>query len=413
MMRGTEETAKYSPKSPGSMPRTQSRSSMDTPDTGEGQTSASINVFTPSMDNEYLLEDTAEREDDSSKHDNRLSRRKADRPRKRKRESSDSLVPLQNADANVECDLQRKRASVSDRISQDENTDDCALNLSSGNQSLPNSPGLLPQQGPKDLSLVHKPALSSSNNDTHITDSGSVISSTVHELEKAMSRHLPSRSKVSYLQNQSRSPSDQHWSSPFNFPSTSSSSFNVPFCSNNIHPNRQSVIRSNLGGRVPGVNGEGVSIGMLGPPPSDVNIQKDQLHLNIPHITSHSKHPFHSQKDIVPGTEEYGITPPSSVSPHEKVTAGYPESDISDCMGLRGVHRPIVNTSGKCHFQGVADTANDMSKHNFLSIPSYPFHSSDLGAFAHPPQQPGGVLLDNRSTNNNTGLWYGPSSNPT
>lgn len=410
LMRG-DATPKGSPKSPQSVDRTQSQSSRGTPDSAEAPPSGTSSVFTTGMDNEYLLGDTVETESDISKHDSRLSRRKTDRPRKRKRDSTDSVVPLQNPDVNMDCDIQRKTSSVSDRISPTEKPDDCALNLSSGNQSLPNSPGQsrMSQQGPKDLSLVHKSGLS--KNDSNLKEPANVISSSVHELEKAMSRHLPSRSKGPYLQSQSRSPSDQHWPSPFCFAATSSS-YSVPFCNSNIHTNRQSVIRSNLTGRLHGVNGDGGPIGMLGPSSSDVTIHKDQLHLNIPHITSHSKHLFHSQKDIVPGSDEYGMTPPSSVSPHEKVSGGYPDSDInSDCLGMRGAHRPI-NTSGKCHFQGVADTANDMTKQHFLSVPSYPFHSPDLSVFSHPAQATGGVLLENRPSNS-SGMWYGSSTNPT
>lgn len=409
----SDDSPKSSPKSSQSLDCPQSRSSRETPDTAEIAPSSGNTMFTSG---DFLMDDTVDRDDDGIKHDNRLSRRKADRPRKRKRESTDSPVHLHTADVTADSDIHRQNSAVADRInvSTVDKADDCVLNLSSGNQSVPNSPGpeetiLHSQQLPEDLSLVHKSSTSTSKGDKgHIKAAGNVISSSVHELEKAMSRHLPSRSKSHYQPTQSRSPSDQHWTVPFSFPSTLP--YNVPFCSNSPHSNRQSVIRSNLAGRGVGINGD-IQAGILGPHSSDLALSKDQI-LHIPQITPHTKHHFHSQKDILQVSDEYGMTPPSSVSPNEKTTPGYPDTDINpDCLGMRSAHRQTLNTPGKCHFQGISDAASDMAKQHYLSVPSYPFHNPDLGVFTHPSQAASSILLENRQPSN-TSVWYG-TSHPT
>lgn len=411
-MQKLEESPKSSPKSTQSTERAQSRSYRGTPETADPPTSSPVNAFTFGVDNEFALEeniDNIEREEDNIKLDSRSGRRKTDRPRKRKRESAESPVSLQSPDEQTNCDIQRRNSSVSDNVSPAGNMDECALNLSSENQNVSNSPSQLDthrlaQQGPKDLSVLHKPP---SKGDSNLNTPGNVMSNSVHELEKAMSRHLPSKTKSPYLQPQSRPQSNELWPSPFSFASTSST-FNNQFCSSSIHTNRQSVIRSNLTGRGQSVNGDIGPLGLLGSSSADVTIHKDQLHLNIPHIKPHSRHLFHSSKQGI--SEDSGMAPPSSVSPDEKHS--FPESDItSDCLGMRGIHRQSVHPSGKRHFQGISDTANDMTKQHFLSVPSYSFHRQDFGVFSHSAQQTSGVLLDSRQPNN-SGIWYG-SSHPT
>lgn len=378
-------------------------------------------VFPSGLDNDFLLDENIEQETEPVKHDTKLSRRKTDRPRKRKRGSDDSpsvssiLDTLENAD---------KSSGVSDRISvmSTDSVDGTILNLSAGHQSFPNSPeaemATSLQQIPEDLSL-RSDADKRSDSKCDAKDKlcaskpNSILSSSVQELEKAMNRHLPTNKKT-FLCDDNDNQSVQshksaiHWTGQ-NCSTTLHPNFTAPFYVSNIYTSRESVIRSSL--RSHGLNGESNVINMLTPSSDDVTISKEQLQLHIPHISVNTKHSFHTHKDIISISEEFGMTPPSSVSPQDKITSTFSENVIArDCMGMRTGQRQDSRSVTNKHYSMTSESSSDVTKPHYLSVPSYRYHASDLSTCSQGSVQPSGLVFDPRQSSGNA-VWYGSTYN--
>lgn len=376
----------------------------------------SPSVFPGGIDNDFLLDENIEQETERVvKLDNKMSRRKTDRPRKRKREieGSPSVTSiLESIDSNDRLSCTSERISSS---STSDSVDGCILNLSSNHQSFPNSPSCDPvtsQQIPEDLSLrsdaEKRISTSTDVKNKHSLVPNNIVSSTVQELEKAMDRHLPS-TKKSFTpddpNNSSLTSHKQgfHWNGLGSRPDVHPS-FPSPFYVSNVYTSRESVIRSSLRSHV--LNGDPSVINMLTSPSGDVTLSKDQLQLHIPHISVNTKHHFNSPKDVVSLADDFGMSPPASVSPHEKMPV-FPENTVTrDCLGMRIAQRQDGgrDISNK-HFSLSNEHNGEISKGPYLNMPNYQYHSPENGTFSHAAAQPGGILFDPRHGSNNA-VWY-------
>lgn len=381
-------------------------------------------VFPSGVENDFLLDENIENESEPVKVDNKLSRRKTDRPRKRRRGSDDSpsvSTLLETIDKQAKASCVTERTSV---LSVD-SVGGSVLNLSSGHHSFPNSPeseltttSTPSQQIPEDLSLrsdVDKRLDSKcyvTKDKCPVSKPNNIVSSSVHELEKAMNRHLPTNKKTfsdsgvdnHILQSQK---SAIHWSG-LSSSENIQSSFSSPFYVSNLYTSRESVIRSSL--RSQALNGDNNVINMLSAPSGDVTINKEQLQLHIPHISVNTKHNFPPQKETVSHTDDFGMTPPGSLSPQEKMASAYPDISVArDCMGMRISQRHDVRNTSNKQFSVANDSNNDVTKSQYLSVPNYQYHSSDVSSFSQGSIPPGGLMFDPRNSPNN--IWYGASYN--
>lgn len=381
-------------------------------------------VFPSGVDNDFLLDENIVNDSEPVKIEGKLSRRKTDRPRKRRRGSDDSSCVSSLLET---IDKQAKASCVPDRTSSlsIDSVDGSVLNLSSGHQSFPSSPEsdlttttATSQQIPEDLSLrsdVDK-RLDSKGYITKDSSSGSkpnnIVSSSVHELEKAMNRHLPTNKKT-FPDNGVNNHSVQSQKSSIHWSGLGSSenlhtSFPSPFCVSNLYTSRESVIRSSL--RSHGLNGDSNVINMQSAPGGEVTINKDQLQLHIPHISVNTKQNGQAQKDPISHVDEFGMSPPESVSPQEKIAANYPDISVTrDCLGMRMGERHDVRNATNKHFSLVNDSNNDSIKSQYLSVPNYHYHSSDVTNFPQGAVPPAGILFDPRNSSSN--VWYGTSYN--
>ncbi|XP_052769984.1 protein trachealess-like isoform X2 [Mya arenaria] len=359
--------------------------------------------FHTTMEQGLFFEDSIDKKVELAKHDNRLSRRKADRPRKRRRDSDEcSPVAAHTVDIsdNSTCDLICRHNSVSEHGSSPSlhSEEDSILNLSSANPSIPSSPLVdttkLAQATPEDLSLRSK--IEKMNGEyreakiqAKITDKN--ISSTVQDLEKAMSRHLPSKGKSSFVETTSRL--DHNWTGPFySFTPGLYSAHN-----NNIYASRESVIRTSLTNRVCSSLLDSNQI----QPSSDLSIHKDQLQINIPHISIHNKQKQYVQSDILSLADELIIPTQPCESTAEKCGQGcFTEND--DVLGLRTIHR-----NPKFTYASATDPINDIAKQPFLSVPNYPYVNPSLSQYANSSSQSVGAMFETRADGNS--MWYGAS----
>ena len=378
-------------------------------------------VFPSGIDNDFLLDENIETESEPVKHDNKLSRRKADRPRKRKRGVDDSPGVSSILET---LDSQAKASCVSDRTSNiTDNVDGSVLNLSSVHHNFPSSPELdmstkaPSQQIPEDLSLrsdgdKRLDTNTVKNDSKTVSKPNTIVSSSVHELEKAMNRHLPPNKKAFPVCDEDDLHSIQSQKSAIHWSGSSSSgnlqtSFSSPFYVSNLYTSRESVIRSSL--RSHALNGDNNVINMLSPASGEVTIHKDQLQLHIPHISVNTKQTFQTHKNA-PHTDDFNMTPPDSVSPQDKMASAYSDNSSSrDCMGMRISQRHDVSNTSNKTFSMVNDSNNDVSKSQFLAVPNYQYHSSELGNFSHGQVTSGGLLFDPR--NSPTNAWYGSTYN--
>ncbi|KAL4237566.1 Neuronal PAS domain-containing protein 3 [Mactra antiquata] len=381
---------------------------------GENSTS----VFPSGIDNDFLLDENIEQETEPVvKFDNKMSRRKTDRPRKRKRESEDSPCAVNSIFESIESN--DRMSCSSERISNSsvpDSVDGCILNLSANQQNFPKSPNcdsVTSQQIPEDLSLRSDAEKRTSSGVKERHDPlvhNNIVSSSVHELEKAMDRHLPTSKKPFSVDdaNNISLPSHKqglHWNGLANRPDVHPS-FPSPFYVSNVYTSRESVIRSSLRSHV--LNGDTSVINMLTSQSGDVTINKDQLQLHIPHISVNTPHHFHSPKDVVSLANDFGMSPPASVSPHDKMPV-FPEKTVTrDCLGMRIAQRQdggrdVLNK----HFSLTSDPNSDTSKGSYLNMPNYQYHSAE-GGFPHGHVQPGNVLFDPRLPSNNA-VWYSPA----
>lgn len=367
-------------------------------------TPESSSVFPSGIDNDFLLDENIENETETAKYDTKLSRRKTDRPRKRKRESEE-VVQMQNVfndDGNHD---NLSDSSEHKSVLTEDNKTVSSLNISPGQTSFPSSPETVQspqplQLAPEDLSV--RPEVNKTLNETsRVSKVNSVISSSVHELEKAMNRHLPAI-KHDFLHDNVGSTLNTHKSAVHRTGDVlpNAHTFSSPFQISDVYTNRESVIRSGL--RSKGLNGEAGVTSLASYPSGDLTIHRDQLQLHIPYISVNTKHVLPSQKDLVSQSDELAMSNPATDLVPDKLSSTFHDtSALKDCMGIRH-GRSLVSK----HFEMAHDVGSEMTKSRNQHLASYQYHSSDLGNFAYDSVQPSSMLYDPRHSPNN-GVWYG------
>ena len=374
----------------------------------------------PYHEHDFLLEENL---DETVKIDNKISRRKMDHPRKRKRQCDRRRSLEEVIDTDVESS-DCVESCVNDNT---EDSDDMILNLSSSKHVVthPDSPNvkrstnMKSPQLPEDLSfraVSQKDELPNARNNQ--VDSPAIASS-VRELEKAMDRHLPQKSSTysscesELLLRDMHDPqkSSSQWTMENSSTISSSESLSASAFLRHLYTSRESVIRSN--GR-PHCYSEMSAMNMLTPPGSD--ICKDQLHLNIPHISTQNKSIYQSNKESVSmisnSADDFNMTPPSSVSPQEKMTSPFHEVDVStnECLRMRGNHN-ILSPVKINPFSTIVDSNSDISKGHFLPVPNYHCHTSDMTSFSHDTNSSGSIVYETRASSSHS-AWYSPSFHP-
>lgn len=311
-------------------------------------------------ENDELFTESETKQGQFHSHDNgRFSRRKMDKPRKRRRESdieycdteiSTSFCEKRNSviDDGLEFDLEslcqrkvernitsEKRRELSPFI-----THDC-------------SPLSVTPPGPEDLSLnscnVNTNQFTASSNHTTLSPiqhrSGlkntahkpSVSISSVKDLEKVVNKHLSNgnqntRMGTSTNQSTVKPRSTEHWQSSSN-PRESDNGDLHPASNllRTLYANRESVIRSSVTRTscINSVDSECANdIDML---PSGQNAAlHESVALSIPVLnisktrsSTTSSYNGQSEKTVYNNQPEYNITPPSSVSPKDKMESPY------------------------------------------------------------------------------------------
>lgn len=386
----------HSQKSTGNSPETAEPESATTPE--------SSSVFPSEIDNDFLLDENIEHETETVKFDNKFSRRKTDRPRKRKRESEEKGLFCYSGDPD------KTRESLTP--SEDRTSRVSGLSVCPDQTSFPDSPDTVStpqplQLAPEDLSVKpdgQKSLFSKRDSDK---DSGSsimksaVISSSVQELEKAMNRHLPAGKHDTVHDTFTAQKSGVHIPRSM---SPDSHAFSSPFQMGNIFTCRESVIRSGV--RPKEINGDPSVLNMPGYQSGEVTIPRDQIHLHIPYISVNTKHLSHTSKDHVSRVEELTMTTSSAELVPDRLSSPYHEpQSLRDCMGIRH-SRVIANKD----FEIAQDSNTELSKARSLQQPNYQFHS-DFGNFPYDTMQTSGILYDPRSSASSA-VWYSQDYHP-
>lgn len=292
------------------------------------------------------------------KNDFKNSRRKADRPKRRRRDYDCLSTEVEDFQSSV---------SKQSQLDQDrccEVTSVCPTILGTADSTDRSSCSV-----PEDLSLhnftmrqaavVSTPGCESQNNlpvncwqkgpkerkkDRGMQDNPS---SSVQDLEDVMNKHLPnltnhieavvrtSPNDLTSSRHMSSSLQKQHSTIQWRA-NTESDTLPASTLLRTLYANRESVIRSNA--RPQCFNGENTqvvdSVDMLTPPSNEGGL-KDQLTLNIPQITvSNSKCVQGGYNNPLSVTvhnslpDSFSMTPPSSVSPEDKVTTSFMETNF-------------------------------------------------------------------------------------
>ena len=379
-------------------------------------------VLCDKTDGNNLLETIAS-SSDYSKYESKTSRRKTDRPRKRRRDCDSDEEETGSDPFNRSHGSESMGESVLERSFDGSD----ALNLSAFEKD-PLSASLTKESGkfkdvnesPEDLSVrstcdrngnaealqnMYKLTESRASTEPHGTGSHSV-----RELEKIMSKHFPpgTRDKTNSvdLPDTSKQKSTIQWIGPSNAISTDSMAASAFL--RQLYTSRESVIRSNHG-RPCVYNGDISSLNMLTPPGTE--LFKDPLQLNIPQIAVHSRSPMNisqSQNTIVGSTSDaFSMTPPSSVSPQEKVASPFNDNAMTDHVIMQyGAHASDEILQSRNVLPSVLQPDN--SRLTFLSVPNNYQHEdiTDFQQCSHSTGQVGSI------TNYNTrpassGIWYG------
>lgn len=372
-------------------------------------------------DGNNLLETIAS-STDYNKNENKTSRRKTDRPRKRRRDcdsddetTSDPFNRSHGSESTGESVLERSF----------DNSD--ALNLTAFEKdSL--SASLMKDsvkskdvaESPEDLSVRSACDRNSSadalQNMYKLTESRTLTephgtgSHSVRELEKIMTKHFPpgNRDKTNSvnISDTHKQKSTIQWIGSSNALSTDSMTASAFL--RQLYTSRESVIRSNHG-RPCVYNGDISSLNMLTPPGTE--LFKDPLQLNIPQITVHNRSPMNisqSPDTIVGSTSDaFSMTPPSSVSPQEKVTSPFHDNTMTDHVMMQYAAHASEEL-GQSRNAPPPGLQLDNSRLSFLSVPNGYQHENmtDFHQFSHSAGQTGSITNYNTRPASN-GIWYG------
>ncbi|KAJ8308278.1 hypothetical protein KUTeg_013152 [Tegillarca granosa] len=303
------------------------------------------------------------------KSDFKYSRRKTDRPRKRKRgysdESDEAIID------NTCLPEKSKNERLGSESLCDNNRNSVSLIGSHGNTNILSDTIRYSVSAPEDLSLNRGQSMTQKSptsvhncwqNSTKGDENGA---SSVKDLEHVMNKHLPNLSQheeadlksPTDLSMRHHSPSSngiQKQRSTIQWVGTQDSS-QLPASNllRTLYANRESVIRSNT--RQQCYNNDTNSVNMLTPPGSDGI--KEQLTLNIPQISVNSKgsvlsSAYNNQMSV---SDSYAMTPPSSVSPEDKMQSPFVDGSFESA--------PVSSCSlGNC-----ASLENSISVHNTKS----------------------------------------------
>lgn len=373
-------------------------------------------------ESKYLLENIAASSD--FKYEGKGSRRKADRPRKRKRDCDS------DDDDTTSDPFSRNHINESNSESVLENSFDNsdALNLSACEKdslsvSLHKESGTFSDiagESPEDLSVrstcdrssnadrlqnMYKISELRTSTDPHLPGG----SHSVRELEKIMSKHFPSgtreRANSTELADSGKQKSTIQWIGSSNAISTDSMTASAFL--RQLYTSRESVIRSNHG-RPCVYNGDLSSLNMLTPPGTE--LFRDPLQLNIPQIAVQNRSVYNSQSpnSLVSSTNDaFSMTPPSSVSPQEKVVSPFHDNAITDNVIMQyGAHAPDDLVQNRNSLSSVVQPDN--SRLSFVSLPNSYQHenASDFHNCGHPTGQPGSIMNYNTRPASNS-IWYG------
>ena len=367
-------------------------------------------------DGNNLLETIAS-STDYNKNENKTSRRKTDRPRKRRRDcdsddetASDPFNRSHGSESTVESVLEHSFDSSN------------ALNLSAFEKDSI-SASLTKEsmtESPEDLSVRSTCDRSSSadalQNMYKLTESRTLTephgtgSHSVRELEKIMTKHFPpgNRDKTNSVNiaDAQKQKSTIQWIGSSNAISTDSMAASAFL--RQLYTSRESVIRSNHG-RPSVYNGDISALNMLTPPGTE--LFKDPLQLNIPQITVHNRSPMNisqSPDTMVGSTSDaFSMTPPSSVSPQDKVTSPFHDNTMTDHVIMQYAAHASEEL-GQSRNVPPPSLQPDNSRLSFLSVPNGYQHENitDFHQFSHSTGQTGSLTNYNTRPASN-GIWYG------
>ncbi|KAK6183725.1 hypothetical protein SNE40_011150 [Patella caerulea] len=302
--------------------------------------------------------------------DTKNSRRKMDKPRKRKRDNDN-----QQLDFSVDKKL-RNNYSYSDGSDVL-----CPSSLDSSSNSL-----ISPS--PQDLSFKSLNHNTESDKDWTLANSsttGEATPSSVKELEAAMNRHLPAPDskdshKPDHMTRSYPKKGTIQWAGSNNTNHTESGEI-LPATNflRTLYANRESVIRCN---NRPTFYNE-MSPNLLTPPSADA--YKDQPCFSVSNLSKSTLNGHYSNMatyssaslsvSMTAASDSYGMTPPSSVSPQEKLQSpfgdpNYAENCTSSSHGnshltLKQPYHVTAMTTNPMEYNGVKSPY-------FSSVSSYP-----------------------------------------
>ncbi|XP_071078929.1 protein trachealess-like isoform X1 [Haliotis cracherodii] len=307
-----------------------------------------------------------------SVRDGKFSRRKMEKPRKRKKE-----FELEDDDTDKESDMMKSQRIISEDSLCDFVGNNVAQDLSPGTRSPDIGPVTMTSATPQDLSLkanvvgsqsvvaihgeVHSDWKRGKDMDCH----GAVTPNSVKELEAVMNRHLPSVSNQSestqhlrFSGQSAQKKSTIQWIGSQHSNNNTGEALPATNLLRTIYANRESVIRTNT--RPASNYYSEMPVNMLTPPGSDAFKEQQQQQQQQqqqpsfistkPTVASGSHYPNATMPNYtttplsvsMPSTavDSYGMTPPSSVSPRDKLQSPfgdvgtYNESGSASCGNL-------------------------------------------------------------------------------
>lgn len=374
-------------------------------------------VFVPHDDEEDTSNSTTTLKLNCSKVLYKNSRRKMDRPRKRQRGSldSDSLIFSDSYGAEVSSPghIIQRQLSCSSLMHNHTNGSSPVDDYHSHSAS----PKCLEDYGmpaPEDLSLRSLGARQENmtnrkncwNSPCGADQNDNRNMPSVKFLEDVMNKHLPNLSQLSNhdVKQSSASLSDDitnggivsnsmnKQQSPIQWTGTESETHPASNLLRTLYAKRESVIRSSNNSR--SLSMESTALNMLTPPGNDGF--KEQLTLNIPQISVNAKgsvlpsYTSASHQTVSTVNESFNMTPPSSVSPTEKLVSPFGMEGNFDhvsavCGSLTHVTSPPVTLKSQTFPLTVAAGVTDFNcvKNTSYNNVSPAYHINEYPHLTH------------------------------
>lgn len=378
---------------------------------------SSPSVFVSHEDEEDTSNSTTTLKLNCSKVLYKNSRRKMDRPRKRQRGSldSDSLIFSDSYGAEVSSPghIIQRQLSCSSLMHNHNNVSSPVDDYHSQSAS----PKCLEDYGmpaPEDLSLRSLGARQENmtnrkncwNSPCGADQNGNRNMPSVKFLEDVMNKHLPNLSQLSNhdVKQSSASLSDDitnggivsnsmnKQQSPIQWTGTESETHPASNLLRTLYAKRESVIRSSNNSR--SLSMESTALNMLTPPGNDGF--KEQLTLNIPQISVNAKgsvlpsYTSASHQTVSTVNESFNMTPPSSVSPTEKLVSPFGMEGNFDhvsavCGSLTHVTSPPVTLKSQTFPLTVAAGVTDFNcvKNTSYNNVSPAYHINEYSHLTH------------------------------